>query len=117
MARRLQPAVQRVRATPVQRWFTGVRSGVGYVGGLWGRYVGCGVQLSAWLHGVPAWRQAGPTMPASQTPLHLQTRGPLHQELCIVSALLQTVSRGHVLPQVLIDGLTLQAEWDSWAWQ
>lgn len=40
VARRLQPAVQRVRATPVQRWFTGVRSGVGYVGGLWGRLNG-----------------------------------------------------------------------------
>lgn len=37
VARRLSPAVQRVRKTPVRRWFSGVRSGAGYVGGLWGR--------------------------------------------------------------------------------
>ena len=42
VARRLSPAVQRVRKTPVRRWFSGVRSGAGYVGGLWGR---CGLQL------------------------------------------------------------------------
>lgn len=37
VARRLSPAVQRVRKTPVRRWLSGVRSGAGYVGGLWGR--------------------------------------------------------------------------------
>ena len=37
VARRLSPAVQRVRKTPVRRWFSGVRSGAGYVGGLWAR--------------------------------------------------------------------------------
>lgn len=37
VARRLSPAVQRVRKTPVRRWFSGVKSGAGYVGGLWGR--------------------------------------------------------------------------------
>ena len=37
VTRRLSPAVQRVRKTPVRRWFSGVRSGAGYVGGLWGR--------------------------------------------------------------------------------
>ncbi|KAL0029741.1 hypothetical protein WJX79_006839 [Trebouxia sp. C0005] len=40
VARRLSPAVQRVRKTPVRRWFSGVRSGAGYVGGLWGRLNG-----------------------------------------------------------------------------
>ena len=39
VARRLSPAVQRVRKTPVRRWLSGVRSGAGYVGGLWARYV------------------------------------------------------------------------------
>ncbi len=41
VARRLSPAVQRVRKTPVRRWFSGVRSGAGYVGGLWGRLAFC----------------------------------------------------------------------------
>ena len=41
VARRLSPAVQRVRKTPVRRWFSGVRSGAGYVGGLWGRLALC----------------------------------------------------------------------------
>lgn len=40
VARRLSPAVQRVRKTPVRRWFSGVKSGAGYVGGLWGRLNG-----------------------------------------------------------------------------
>ena len=68
VARRLQPAVQRVRTTPVQRWFTGVRSGVGYVGGLWGRYV-CllGGALYACGHDVQAWHQTRQTMAASHS--------------------------------------------------
>ncbi|KAL3132082.1 hypothetical protein ABBQ32_008692 [Trebouxia sp. C0010 RCD-2024] len=40
VARRLSPAVQRVRKTPVRRWLSGVRSGAGYVGGLWARLNG-----------------------------------------------------------------------------
>lgn len=120
VARRLQPAVQRVRATPVQRWFTGVRSGVGYVGGLWGRYVcllGCSLELYACVHDGPSRRQARRTMGASQSPLHLQTRGPFQKQLCTVCALPQIVSRAHMVPQVLSDSLALQAERDSWSWQ
>ena len=37
VARRIQPAVQKVRVAPVQQWVTGVKSVPSRVGGLWSR--------------------------------------------------------------------------------
>ncbi|KAK9810635.1 hypothetical protein WJX73_006190 [Symbiochloris irregularis] len=40
VARRLQPAVQKVRGTPLKRWASGARVGADYVSGLWKRLNG-----------------------------------------------------------------------------
>lgn len=40
VSRRLQPAVKKVRGTPVRRWAAGFRTGAGYAAGLWSRLNG-----------------------------------------------------------------------------